>query len=488
MYGKELFSRREKRGDVNKETIQTKELKRLTHELKRMNDIEEQRPLVSNIGKRRVKPEFDLGLPEQRKKRRFIDTDVNKAETKPILPCVILLSSSESQPLIEEDKKEISAEEMYKSYLAEAYKNTHKANDIDLNEIPLYKKNANIIEKLRAKRTKEQERLKEIARQEVRKQEELKRQEEAKQREAKQREEQKKSQEVKVSGTAYEMAKRYYKFRVHVNTLVANKTIPESRCTEVRDFLNQTFNSMAKTNYQNKINDIINFYNTMVNHKDTPLEQYFIYTITKVLYPQIKENSKVTARDNVGRDMTLIYARVFTQISGTIPGLINYLISFCCAKSPLLIPDVHPLGITEQEYRIKKGYRDPLSPGETKRFNDTMKFRGKGLKGMTIFYCGLVQCNQQYVSQAWVTLCKLLNSHAINHTPVLIDVLIFELGELFARCYGKQYINLLNFIKSEYVPYLRTEADKFVNESEIFKQKVDSFLYIVNDQLIKYHR
>jgi hypothetical protein len=284
------------------------------------------------------------------------------------------------------------------------------------------------------------------------------------------------------------MAKRYQAFRVHVNGLVVNKTLAEAQWTGVSDFLNQTFNSMARTNYQTKVNDIISFYNTILNRKDSNLEQYFIYTITKVLYPQIKENSKVTARDNVGRDMTFIYAKVFTQIAVSIPGLVNYLVSFCCAKCPLLIPDVHPLGITEQEHRIKKGYRDPLPPGEIKRFNDAMKLRGKRLKGMAIFYCGLVQCNQQYVGQAWVTLCKLLNSHAINHTPVLVDVLIFELGELFFRYYGNQYTNLLNLVKGEYLTYLKAEANKFVNESEIFKQKVDSLLYVVDDQLIKYHQ
>lgn len=483
---------------ANKRRIETGELQRLTYELERMEDAAEQELAEFGTSRWQTARRPEANVAGQKRKRRFIESGVNGVEPRPVLPSVVLFSASENRLVAEESKQETTAKEKYDAYLSEVYKGTPKINEIDLSKVPYYRKNAKIIEKLKAKRAKEQEKLREAReeakrKEEARRREEMKRREEAKAREeqkareeARQREEQKVArEESKAADSLCEMARRYYAFRVHVNSLVPSKKLTQDQCTNMSDFLNQTFNSLTKKDYQSKIRDIINFYNTVASSKNGSLEECFVYTITKVLYPQIKENSKITARDNVGRDMITIYAQIFTQMSALVPGLVNYMVSFCLAKCPLLIPDVHPLGVPEQEYRIRRGYRDSLPPGQTKRFNDSMKFRGKRLKGMAIFYCSLVKLNLQYLSQAWTTLCKLLNSHAVNHTPVLIDVLIFELGDLFMRHYGVQYKKILLLIKGEYAAHLRAEAGKFGNESEIFGQKIDSLLYVVQDQLIK---
>ena len=115
-----------------------------------------------------------------------------------------------------------------------------------------------------------------------------------------------------------------------------------------------------------------------------------------------------------------------------------------------------------------------------------MKFHGKQLRGIAIFYCSLIKMNPQFLGHAWISLCKLLNSRPINHTPTTVDTYIFELGDLFFSQYRLQYRNLLNLIKGEYCTFLNTESSKLTSEADVFRLKVDSLMHLAQDQLAKY--
>ncbi len=445
--------------------------------------------------------------------KRRLDLKQSKRQVHPFVPAIVpSLRNDSGEPLRSKRARYERAPEpdTNNSELADIYTTQSFAEPVP--EVPFYALNAKIIAKLRDKRERERRRAAEEADAQRRKAEEderartqLREQQERERQQKLRAEEEKKAPPVAAAavhvaavagaedGKASEnsfgvaMARKYLEFRRHVKQLKTSGQLRQDECMAIKRMVLPPFSKLAKTNAPQICSDVMQTYRQIAADGNPAHSQYFLIKLTRILYVYINSNSTSVAKENIGHEMITICGQIFNQLCNVIPGLLEFLLGFLWAKCPLLIPDVHPGGITDQEYRIQRGYREPQPNGEEKKFNDSIKSRGKRLNGMTIFYCCLVKANgAKCAGMAWLSVCKLMNAPPVNHSAMVVDTCLTELGDLFMRHYNEQYKNLLQYLAKVYVPRLEANPAALSHESDLIGQRIESLHHMVLEQLQRY--
>jgi len=452
--------------------------------------LQKKRKISENASKNRIQ-----------EKKRFIEINSERVKNKSdvLIPLAPIFPISEKMEDIKENYENLqnNEEEKFKwdNYMNQAY-STIKTESIKIQpeENISYRRTAKLIEKLRHKKEEQMRKLemerkikeqkeKEAQQKYQQKLEEDKKLEENK---AAQLEEQKRSQNNIQGDDPISMAKRYISFKQRIYDSMEKGNPPKADCERIIGKIRMLMSSVDEKAIPSKTLDFYQIYTETLRSNNPQLQEYYFYAISEILKAQIEINSKTTEENDPGRAQMITYGKLYFNLAKQINGLYGFLISFCYAENPSLIPDINPAGKTETEYRQEKGYIVKTRTGISKKSDRIGKNREMELYGLTTFFCTLVKFNKEhYLGAAWISFNKILNSHASNHTPLILKTLMIELGQIFATTYKKQYENCLKFISTEYFTFLQGEAKKFEIEEDIFLANVRQVKRIADEQLSK---